>query len=121
MTTTQLHQRTVQLRDLRERLGQGIAELRNEALRPVGQESTNGTGRATVHDADVGARTADENLALGLLAPETEILAEVDAALDRVRCGTFGTCAGCGKAIAAARLAAVPYARLCIRCARAAE
>ena len=121
MTTTQLQQRAAQLRDLRERLDRGVAELRNEALRPVAAESTNGTGRTRVHDADVGARAADEDLAFDLLAPETEILTQVDAALDRVRCGTFGACEECGKPIAAARLAAVPYARLCIRCARAAE
>lgn len=121
MTTNQLHRHAVQLRTLRDRLGSGVAELRKEALRPVGAESTNGTGRATVHDADVAARAADEDLAMDLLTAEADVLAEVDAALDRVRTGTFGTCEGCGKAIAAARLAAVPYVRKCIRCARAAE
>jgi RNA polymerase-binding transcription factor DksA len=110
----------VRLRNLRDRLGSGVAELRSEALRPVGAEATNGTARGTVHDADLGARTADEELALELLAPEAEVLAEVDAALERVRLGTFGVCEACGHPISQARLSALGYARRCIRCARSA-
>lgn len=121
MTEDQLHGYAAHLRDLRDRLGRSVAELRGEALRPLAAESANGTGPTTVHDADLGTRVADEELALELLAPETEILAEVDAALDRVRRGTFGTCEGCGKPIALARLTALPYARRCIRCARPAD
>ncbi|MGB5600514.1 MAG: TraR/DksA C4-type zinc finger protein [Thiothrix litoralis] len=32
--------------------------------------------------------------------------------------GEYGTCATCGEAISPARLDALPYATLCIRCAR---
>jgi len=35
--------------------------------------------------------------------------------------GTLGRCEVCGKAISRSRLDAVPYARDCIRCARAEE
>ena len=121
MMTQQLHEHGVQLRGLRDRLADGVAALRNEALRPLAAESTNGTVRASVHDADLAARTADEELALELLAPETEALSEVNAALERVRLGTYGVCETCGKPISQARLHAVAYARRCIRCARAAE
>ena len=121
MTKQQLHEYAGRLRDVRARLGEGVADLRREALRPLAAESANGTVRASVHDADLGSRAADEELALELLAPESEVLTEVDAALERVRTGTFGTCEGCGRPIAQTRLAALPYARRCIRCARAAE
>ena len=43
-------------------------------------------------------------------------LQAIDAALDRIAAGTFGTCAKCGGPIAAARLAAVPHAALCQEC-----
>jgi RNA polymerase-binding transcription factor DksA len=60
-------------------------------------------------------------LALDLLAPEEDMLVEATAALARLDAGTFGRCKRCGKAIAWARLDALPYARHCVRCARAAE
>jgi RNA polymerase-binding transcription factor DksA len=43
-------------------------------------------------------------------------LTEVDAALGRLRDGTYGECIDCGIAIAPARLAAYPTAQRCIEC-----
>ena len=43
-------------------------------------------------------------------------LEAIDAALDRIAAGTFGTCAKCGEPISPARLAAVPHAALCEEC-----
>jgi RNA polymerase-binding transcription factor DksA len=54
------------------------------------------------------------------MTAEARLLAEVIAALDRIDAGTFGTCLDCGRPISRARLDALPYARQCIRCARAA-
>ena len=48
-------------------------------------------------------------------------LTEVDAALARMRDGTYGDCADCGVAIAPARLAAYPTARRCVGCQGAYE
>ncbi|MFN7951248.1 MAG: TraR/DksA C4-type zinc finger protein [bacterium] len=48
-------------------------------------------------------------------------IAAIDAALARIRAGTFGTCLGCGEAIAVARLQAQPTATLCQECAGAAR
>ncbi len=45
-------------------------------------------------------------------------LALVEAALARLEAGTFGKCTRCGKAIAAERLEALPWAEHCIDCAR---
>jgi RNA polymerase-binding transcription factor len=45
-------------------------------------------------------------------------LALVDAAVERLEAGTFGTCVRCGKPIAAARLEALPWAAYCIDCQR---
>jgi DnaK suppressor protein len=38
-------------------------------------------------------------------------------AIQRIDSGTFGTCEKCGKAIADERLAALPYATTCTKCA----
>lgn len=48
-------------------------------------------------------------------------LQEVDDALSRLDAGRFGDCAACGDAIPAARLAALPSARLCASCQAAQE
>jgi RNA polymerase-binding protein DksA len=42
----------------------------------------------------------------------------VEAALRRLDDGTYGSCTSCGKPIAAERLEAIPWAALCIDCAR---
>jgi RNA polymerase-binding transcription factor DksA len=44
-------------------------------------------------------------------------LARVERALVRLERGEYATCSRCGEEIAPARLAALPYADTCIRCA----
>lgn len=46
-------------------------------------------------------------------------LEEIELALDRIGRGLYGLCRTCGEQIAAARLAAVPQASVCQRCAEA--
>ena len=48
-------------------------------------------------------------------------LTEVDAALARIRDGTYGECADCGIDIAPARLAVYPTAKRCVNCQGAYE
>jgi RNA polymerase-binding transcription factor DksA len=103
------------------RLGGEVTELRDEALRPLAAEAADRPGGEAVHDADLGGRVAEEELALELLGPEEHVLAEAAAALARIEAGTFGRCEGCGKAIGRSRLDALPYARHCVRCARRSE
>jgi len=45
------------------------------------------------------------------------LLTRIDKALMRIEDGGFGVCEECGESIAEGRLAAVPYAELCINCA----
>ncbi len=48
-------------------------------------------------------------------------LAEVEAALSRLRDGSYGECRDCGKPIAPARLSAYPTAARCVACQHAYE
>jgi DnaK suppressor protein len=105
------------LRVLVGRLTGDVTELEAEALHPSG--GSDGP-TADTDQNDPGARGAEGEVALALLGTEEQVLAEARAALDRLDRGTFGRCEQCGKAIGKARLDAVPYARHCIRCARAA-
>ena len=45
----------------------------------------------------------------------------IDAALARIRTGSYGVCISCGKAIALPRLRALPTAAFCVDCAAARE
>lgn len=107
------------LQEMADRLIRKVTDLRAEAFRPAGSEA----GGMSVVDADrqgdPGAEAAGGRAALTLLGTEGHILAEANAALDRIDRGTFGRCEACDQAITRVRLDALPYARLCIRCARA--
>ena len=52
---------------------------------------------------------------------EHDLHQAVSAALERIDRGTYGDCETCGREIPAERLAAVPYASLCVACERKAE
>ena len=41
---------------------------------------------------------------------------EIDQALERIDAGTYGHCVSCGAPIPSERLAAVPWAALCVPC-----
>ncbi len=79
---------------------QALAEVRESELEEAAQQE---------RDARLMAR-------LDLRAKHE--IEEIDAALARLAEGRYGECARCGKAIAVARLRALPATRLCIRCAQ---
>lgn len=73
------------------------------------------------HLADNATETFMRELDEGLEENVEHLLAEIDAALERIDDGTYGTCVVCGRPIDAERLQAVPYATLCIDDKRARE
>ena len=64
---------------------------------------------------------SERDMAIRIVDRETVLLREVRGALLRIHEGGFGTCLECETAISPKRLAAVPWARLCIRCQEAAD
>jgi RNA polymerase-binding protein DksA len=66
------------------------------------------------HLGDVASATFDRELEDGLGEGAKQMLDDVNAALQRIADGTFGTCEVCGKPIGDARLEAIPWTRLCI-------
>ena len=59
----------------------------------------------------------NQQLVYALDAEGKLLLKRIDKALMRIEKGGFGFCEECGESIAEGRLAAVPYAELCINCA----
>ena len=70
------------------------------------------------HDPEGSTLSSDWSRLQGLRRSFAERLEETEEALARLDAGTYGTCAHCGREIAAARLEARPVAALCIDCAR---
>ena len=51
-----------------------------------------------------------------ILDNEQALLAQVNAALQRIEQGTYGICDNCGQPINEKRLEALPWASLCLKC-----
>ena len=73
------------------------------------------------HLADSATATLNREIDYSLEENSGHVLGAVQAALERIENGTFGTCVRCGKQIAEERLEAIPYATRCIDCQRLAE
>lgn len=63
----------------------------------------------------------ERNMAVDTLNRKATLLGRVTEALERLAGGSYGVCLACEKPISAKRLAALPWAELCIECQQAAE
>jgi RNA polymerase-binding protein DksA len=73
------------------------------------------------HDPEGPTLSSEWSRLQALRSDAAHDIAAVDAALDRLRRGSYGVCARCGRPIGVDRLRARPTAELCIRCAVAVE
>lgn len=70
---------------------------------------------------DAALDAAQDEISSKLAEVESRELVLIDDALERMRDGTYGQCEVCEGKIPLARLNALPYAKTCIECQRAAE
>jgi DnaK suppressor protein len=70
------------------------------------------------HIADTATDTYDREFDEGLGEDAGRQLTQIDAALQRLEDGTYGTCQACGGEIGEERLEAIPFTTLCIDDAR---
>jgi RNA polymerase-binding transcription factor len=80
-------------------------------------EAAASAGADDEHDPEGATLAFERQHAAALLEQAREQLAAIDAALEAVQAGRYGTCARCGQPIADDRLAARPAALTCVRCA----
>lgn len=118
LTANELETYRRQLQALAGRLSREVSQLTEESHHGTGGESSGNLSDVPVHAADLACVEDEETTTLGLLENEERLLAEANAALERLAQGRFGLCEACGKAIARARLHALPYTRFCVACAR---
>ncbi|MEY4209809.1 MAG: hypothetical protein RLZ92_187 [Pseudomonadota bacterium] len=69
-------------------------------------------------DFEEQATATENDQVLDALGNSARVEVEkIKQAISRIDAGTYGTCASCGEAIKPERLAAIPYANLCVTCA----
>jgi DnaK suppressor protein len=96
--------------ELRKRLG-----LELEDLAHIKHSSASGDA------ADAAFDSSGEELASALAELESKELAQIERALRRLKAGSYGKCEGCNIAIPVARLNALPFSTLCVKCQREME
>ncbi|HPH02308.1 MAG TPA: TraR/DksA C4-type zinc finger protein [Spirochaetota bacterium] len=70
---------------------------------------------------DQAYKMAEKDLIFGMGQNEKATLQMIDAALERIADGSFGSCIACGQEIEPKRLEIMPYALKCIKCKTAEE
>lgn len=92
-----------------------------QALEEEDAQGGSESSRLSDHLADLGSDSASADLSLQTRSSASSEIQDIDEALERIRDGSFGQCESCDKSIAKERLAAIPYARLCLPCKAAEE
>ena len=95
---------------LRKRLGMDLEDLAH-----VKHSSASGDVADAAFDA------SGEELASTLAELEAKELAQIERALRRLKAGTYGKCEVCSIKIPVARLNALPFSTLCVKCQREME
>lgn len=109
------------LLEMREKKLEYIAMLRELAISRTQRDASGDISAFTSHPADISTESDEREKVASLITRETQIVKELDAALERVRDATYGECDTCGGDIPPARLQALPFATLCVKCQTEAE
>jgi DnaK suppressor protein len=105
---------------IRARLRGDVTTMAQVALRKSGMEGSDSNGMP-IHMAELGSDNFEQEFTLSLMETEEDTLGLIDAALERIDGGNFGRCVQCEGVIPKARLNAIPYTPVCIKCAEAQE
>jgi DnaK suppressor protein len=107
----------------REALHRMLITKRHEILKQIegviGQSLTEDQQRRLESAMDVGDQALmdlERELGISLLELQNKKRQAIDEALRRLADGTYGICADCEVEISEKRLAAVPFAKLCVEC-----
>ena len=108
------------LHAMRARLRGDVSAMAEVALRKSGIEGSD-SNAMPIHMAELGSDNFEQEFTLGLMEAEGDLLGLIEAAIERIQQGRYGRCVQCEGAIPKARLNAIPYTPVCIRCAEEQE
>ncbi len=103
-----------QLVHLHERVGGEVNNVVHALQEEINIDSN--LSAAPVHLADIAPSAVDADVEV--LQTERSMLEQINEALGRIERGEYGVCQQCAAKISEERLKALPYAPLCVTCAR---
>jgi RNA polymerase-binding transcription factor DksA len=106
------------LEDERRRAAEAIKYLHKENPGGLEEVTADFASGADNHMADVATETVDREIDYTLEENSGNVLREIEAALVRIKEGTFGNCKTCGKPIEPERLEYLPWTTQCADDAR---
>jgi DnaK suppressor protein len=102
---------------VRARLRGDVNALANAALNKTRSEASGDLSAMPIHMADIGSDAYEQEFTLGLMENDEDTLGRIEAALERIEDGVYGSCVECEGRIPKTRLNAIPYTPYCINCA----
>jgi DnaK suppressor protein len=106
---------------LRARLRGDVTAMAEAALSKTRSEASGDLSSMPIHMADVGSDNYEQEFTLSLMQSEEETLDQIEAALERIEDGVYGSCVECDGRISKTRLNAIPHTPFCIKCANKLE
>lgn len=105
------------LLSIRARLRGDVNAMADAALNKTRSEASGDLSSMPIHMADVGSDNFEQEFTLSLLENDEDTLGMIEAALERIEDGVYGSCAECEGRIPKMRLNAIPYTPHCVKCA----
>ena len=96
----------------REVLNGSVNKMQDAALKKDRDEASGDFN----HMADMGTDNFDQDFTLGLIENEEEELRAINEALRKIENNTYGLCESCEAVIPKARLKALPFTKMCVKC-----
>jgi DnaK suppressor protein len=98
---------------------EALLRKRSEILAAGGLSSLHSSMETNSRQGDLADQASGNNevhIALKLRQTDAKILQAIEEALARIENGSYGMCRDCGEPIAAVRLKAIPWTRVCRSC-----
>ena len=98
---------------------EALIELRDQLIESVSMlsgESLTAEHNAGEDMADIGSDNFLREIGLNVADEEGKKIFLIQDALKALESGTYGSCIDCKEKISEARLDAIPYAKLCVKC-----
>ena len=101
----------------KEEMLKEVRGVQKDSLNTSQRDASGDLSAYTFHMADVATDSFDREFSLGIATNvQQKILYAIEEALKRIEDKTFGICTACEKPIPKQRLAAMPWAGLCLEC-----
>ena len=102
---------------LRARLRGDVSQMADAVLERTLIQANGDLSSMPIHMADIGTDNFEREFTLTLMESKDQTLEQIEEVLERMEDGIYGVCEKCDSKISKARLNAIPYTILCMKCA----